>query len=734
MRSLSHFAVAVPLLAAIILLSPSKTIAATAYPGYTFCASGATAYLLDMNGKTLHTWTASGSAQTCAYLLADGSALFPIQNTSCSSPQHNGAYPSGRFQKISWTNVVTWDYSFCDSTARAGYDVEPMPNGNILFPADSTSGVSKLFEIQPSGTSGGTIVWSNTLPSSLSGSTTYLNSAKYNPALDAIVVDLQDPQRDLVVISHSTGAVLFTNLVGSSGRVHAANWVSKYFMGTTNLMPDCDYAAMRTNNLLVVYNGGTNAVEVSMATSNKVKTFSVAYNDHEGSVQRLPNGNTLVSIGNTTSIIELDTNGNTVATITAPGNIDRAYRYGYAFPGVARLVTNVLTIVSPHGTFTPKATTTNAYGALVSAYAALAETNAGVALYTNAGWTLSGVRATNNTASGTGTNLVLRMTNNATLTWAWKTNFWLAAVTNGSGSLAFANGGPGWNPFASNVTLTATAGNNSSFSAWSGDTNGCTLSGTQLIAPMTQARAITATFATSSGCTLTVVSAHGSPNPSGTTTNTSGTLISALVNNVETYAGSVQYTNNGWNLTGGADTTGAAGGTGTNVNFYLTNNTTLVWQWKTNYWLAAASNGYGSVNVTAGALGWNGATANVTLAASASTNWHFSAWSGDTNSCSFSSAQLVAPMNQARAVTGIFAIDSSALAAVCLNITLGGNGSALIVGTTNLPTGASAALLYSTSLVGSVWQTGAIFTAASAATNWSLPASNVAGFYRMQLN
>jgi hypothetical protein len=482
------------LCAAFIPILTAAVRAAPACPGYTFCASGATAYLLDMNGKTLHTWTASGSAQTCAYLLSDGSALFPIQNTSCTSPQHNGAYPSGRFQKISWTNTIVWDFYFCDSTARAGYDVEPMPNGNILFPADA-SGVSKLFEIQPSGTSGGTLVWSNTLPSNLTGGQTYLNSAKYNPALDEIVVDLQDPQRDLVVISHATGNVVFTNLVGSSGRVHAANWVSKYFMGTTNLMPDADYAAMRTNNLLVVYNGGTKVVEVSMATSNQVKTFSVAYNDHEGSVQRLPNGNTLVSIGNTTSIIELDTNGNTVATITAPGMIDRAYRYGYAFPGVSRLVTNVLTIVSPHGTFTPSITTTNAYGALVSASVSQYETNAGNALYISTGWTLTGARATNNTASGMATNLVVTMTNNVTLIWLWKTNYWLATATNGYGSLAFSNGAPGWIPSTNSVTLTATASNNWHFSAWSGSTDGCAIASAQITAPMTQARTITGTFA-----------------------------------------------------------------------------------------------------------------------------------------------------------------------------------------------------------------------------------------------
>jgi hypothetical protein len=55
--------------------------AATAYQGYTFCACGQTAYLLNPSGTQVHTWKAAGSARSCAYLLPDGSALFPIQSS-----------------------------------------------------------------------------------------------------------------------------------------------------------------------------------------------------------------------------------------------------------------------------------------------------------------------------------------------------------------------------------------------------------------------------------------------------------------------------------------------------------------------------------------------------------------------------------------------------------------------------------------------------------------------------
>ena len=95
--------------------------------------------------QTLHTWTASGSAQTCAYRLPNGSAWFPIQNTSCISPARNSAYPSGRFPKISWTNTILWDNKFCGSTAGAGCDVALVPKGNMLFPENASVTAPQIF-------------------------------------------------------------------------------------------------------------------------------------------------------------------------------------------------------------------------------------------------------------------------------------------------------------------------------------------------------------------------------------------------------------------------------------------------------------------------------------------------------------------------------------------------------------------------------------------------------------
>jgi hypothetical protein len=335
-----------------------KAIAATAYPGYIFTASGQYGYLISPAGATVHTWKASGSARSNAYLLPDGSALFPLQ-TTCTV-KGDGAFPHGRLQKISWEGTITWDAVVCDAAFTPGYDLDPMPNGNVIVGGATSAGGLKIVEVQPSGTSGATVVWSYTLPDSLTTGSAYINSLSYNPDLDYILIDLNNV-RKLVVINHKgTGGIVYTYYVGSSGRTHAAEWVHKNYIGTNIPVPGADTVAMRLNNLLVVHNN-TEAVEVNFKTNTKVKSITYTFANNEGSVQRLPNGNTLVQKGMQSSLIaELDDNGQTVRTVTAPGTVARAYMYGPAYPGLktyTSLKENVQGLPSDAGTFIYGATT-----------------------------------------------------------------------------------------------------------------------------------------------------------------------------------------------------------------------------------------------------------------------------------------------------------------------------------------------------------------------------------------
>ena len=79
------------------------------------------------------------------------------------------------------------------------------------------------------------------------------------------------------------------------------------------------------------------AVEVDPRTNKQVKTFSHDFSEHQGSVQRLANGNTLIVNGYSKTIDELDELGNVVWSMETADKISKAYRYGPEHPGLSNL-------------------------------------------------------------------------------------------------------------------------------------------------------------------------------------------------------------------------------------------------------------------------------------------------------------------------------------------------------------------------------------------------------------
>ncbi len=144
------------------------------YSGYTLYGgmSGKTIYLVDMNGNAVHTWACANGCGYSQYLLEDGTIL-------CSGTYRNstisGGGDTGMIQKIDWNGNVTWSFRYSDSANQLHHDIEPMPNGNVLCiswelksAAEATAAgrsqsmavwPDKIMEVQPQGTSGGTIVW-----------------------------------------------------------------------------------------------------------------------------------------------------------------------------------------------------------------------------------------------------------------------------------------------------------------------------------------------------------------------------------------------------------------------------------------------------------------------------------------------------------------------------------------------------------------------------------------------
>jgi hypothetical protein len=152
-----------------------------------------------------------------------------------------------------------------------------------------------------------------------------------------------------------------------------------------------------------------------------------------------------------------------------------------------------LTVTSLYGSPTPGVGTwTNDWGTeLVCSNDATVVS--GQTQHVNKGWTGTGSVP----AVGAGNTVGIVQTNTSTITWRWGTNYWLA--TSGATATGRVDVSSGWYGAGSNVTVTAIPSNGYDFAGWSGDTNGCAITGSQITAPMSGPRSIGANFAMDEG-------------------------------------------------------------------------------------------------------------------------------------------------------------------------------------------------------------------------------------------
>lgn len=151
--------------------------------------------------------------------------------------------------------------------------------------------------------------------------------------------------------------------------------------------------------------------------------------------------------------------------------------------------------------------------------------------------------------------------------------------------------------------------------------------------------------------TLAVASPWGGAVPAGTNTYYHGTAVSAVVTNSPVVIGTTQYVCAGWTGTGSAPLTGTSTNTGL---FTITNNSTLTWRWRTNFWLHIDKTGSGLVSTNDA---WFILGTNIQVVATAATYYTFGHWEGQTNGCTMVSNRITVLMNAARLIVAVFPAD-----------------------------------------------------------------------------
>jgi hypothetical protein len=147
------------------------------YNGYTlFGPSMSTdTFLIDMQGREVNTWHSQYPPMS-QYLLEDGDMIRMARMPQQNFPAGGAA---GRLERFDWDGNLVWSYELNTPNRLLHHDFEVMPNGNILVIAWEKKSADvaiangrnpallpqneiwpdSILEIQPTGSSGGNIVW-----------------------------------------------------------------------------------------------------------------------------------------------------------------------------------------------------------------------------------------------------------------------------------------------------------------------------------------------------------------------------------------------------------------------------------------------------------------------------------------------------------------------------------------------------------------------------------------------
>ncbi|HZJ26880.1 MAG TPA: aryl-sulfate sulfotransferase [Acidimicrobiia bacterium] len=132
------------------------------------------ALLVDIEGNVVHDWETTTQPGLFQYLLEDGHLL------RAGDLEQEGAFAAGqgaggRIEELDWDGNVVWQLDYADDNVMQHHDVEPLPNGNVLFVAwERKSGAEAIAAGRDPGLLPDDEMWPDTI-------------IEYSPATDEVV-------------------------------------------------------------------------------------------------------------------------------------------------------------------------------------------------------------------------------------------------------------------------------------------------------------------------------------------------------------------------------------------------------------------------------------------------------------------------------------------------------------------------------------------------------------------
>ena len=333
---------------------PTKT-----FDGYTLFApfGGTEAYLVDMMGEVVNTWTLSDDATQASVfgvsLLENGNLFATLHHAAGDAPPF--VFKGGIIREVDWDGNTVWELSDEDQH----HDARLLPNGNILSLRAEV--LSPEFEAQipgglPAAQDFG--MWTDYVAEvTRDGDTVWEWHAKDHLDPAAYEINATDA-RDEWTHANSIEQLPDGNVLISFRNINLVAIIDResgdltWTMGVPELAQQHHPSMLPNGNVLIFDNGGhrensslhySRVIEVDITTNEIVweyidKSILNFFSPFISSAQRLTNGNTFISEGNYGRLFEITSDGEIVWEYISPffvlngflGEVNmvfRAFRY-----------------------------------------------------------------------------------------------------------------------------------------------------------------------------------------------------------------------------------------------------------------------------------------------------------------------------------------------------------------------------------------------------------------------